>query len=249
MSDCSVVYEGPGCTLRLALIATAAAYRLHCRTLRADALLADGSVIKARHYPFDQEIFALCEGDALALGSLLADARFTVLVTVGRDGDRAAIVLEQLGCTVVRGSSRHRGTEALRGLVHHLKSSTTPAAIVVDGPLGPAGVAKSGAVACAMLTGRPLHALAASASRSIVFPGTWSGLYMPLPFARVAIVCDSPLPLPEQSGLLDADHHTEELTRRFQKIRRHTQRGIICPPNGEVSVRLADPPRSSERTR
>lgn len=223
---------GQGLVLRLALSAATAAYRLHCKTLRSAVLLGDGSVIKPQCFPFAGEIFALCETDALALGGFMAGAGFTVLVTVGKDGDRATFVLEKLGCTVVRGSSRHRGVEALRDLVRHLESTPAPAAIVVDGPLGPAGIAKSGAVACAMLTGRPLHALAASASRSVAFPNTWSSIYLPLPFSRLAIVCDGPLPLPDRSRLDDADRHAEVLTDRLRLIRSYSQRGIICPPKG-----------------
>lgn len=219
--------QGLGWASRLILKAATAAYRLHYSTLRVRLLLTNGSVMRARSYRFGREIFGLCEADALAVGGLLAGAGFTVLVTVGRDGDRAAFALERLGCTVVRGSSRLGGAEALRGLVRHLETSTGPAAIVIDGPLGPAGVAKAGAIACAMMTGRSLHALAASAHPVFAFPGTWSGIYLPLPFARVRVCCDDPLPLPDSFVLGDAEHHAETFTARLGAVRKRCQRGNL----------------------
>jgi lysophospholipid acyltransferase (LPLAT)-like uncharacterized protein len=222
--------QAPGALARLALDAATVAYRLLYATLRVRLLLADGSLIRLEHHTIGRELFALCERDALALGGLLARARFTVLVTVGRDGDRAAHVLERLGCTVVRGSSRGRGTEALRELVRGLAASPGPAAIVADGPLGPAGVAKPGAVACAVLTGRPLHALAASARPAMTIPGTWSGLYLPAPGARVVVARDHPLVLPERDRLGRCEHCAEDLTRRLRIIRADARRAIISPP-------------------
>ncbi len=86
-----------------------------------------------------------------------------MLVTIGRDGDWAAALLHRLGCRVVRGSSRRGGAAAFKGLLDKIKGSDGPTAIVVDGPLGPAGEAKEGAVACGMMTGRPVVAIAAAA--------------------------------------------------------------------------------------
>ncbi len=219
--------QGLGSAARLILTAGTAVYRLYYSTVRVRLLLTDGSAMRARSYRPGRGIFALCEADALAVGGLLAGAGFTVLVTVGRDGDRAAFALERLGCTVVRGSSRLGGAEALRGLVRHLESTAGPAAIVVDGPLGPAGIAKAGAIACAMMTGRPLHALAASAHSAFVFPGTWSGIYLPLPFTRVRVYCDDPLPLPDSSALGDVERHAETLTARLSAVRKLCQRGNL----------------------
>ena len=122
-----------GSGLRLGLSVATAAFRLHCRTLRSKVLLGDGSIVKPFRHRFSNEIFALCEADALALGGFIAGAGFTVLVTVGKDGDRATFVLKKLGGTVVRGSSRLGGADALRRLVRRLESSSAPAAIVVDG--------------------------------------------------------------------------------------------------------------------
>lgn len=184
-------------------------YRAYFATLRT-RLLPDGRVVPPREYPYGREIFALCERDALAVGGILAGREFSVLVAHGRDGDRASAVLAELGCRVVRGSSRQGGTEALRALVPILKRSNAPLGLVVDGPLGPAGRAKPGAAVCAVETGRPLRALGAAARHAFVFPGTWSGIYLPLPFTRVAIVLNEVNC--EAATYADVDRLTDDLS-------------------------------------
>jgi lysophospholipid acyltransferase (LPLAT)-like uncharacterized protein len=168
--------------IRPAATVAAFIYRTYHATLRVRLLLPDGTLGQADEYPPDRKIFALCERDALAVAGLISGTDCTVLVTIGRDGDWASALLERLGCHVVRGSSRLGGAAALKGLLDALRASNGPTAIVVDGPLGPAGEAKNGAVACGILADRPVHAVAAAARFRIVFPGTWSGIYLPLPF-------------------------------------------------------------------
>jgi hypothetical protein len=163
-------------------------YRLLHATLRVEGRLADGSRATPSTYPFGREVFALSERDALALGGILASARFTTLVAPGRDGDWATEVATALGGRVVRGASGRGGGRALAELLRGLPGDDGPLALVVDGPLGPAGEAKPGAVVCAARTGRLLRPVAAAARHELVLGSTWSRLWLPLPFSRVLVV-------------------------------------------------------------
>jgi lysophospholipid acyltransferase (LPLAT)-like uncharacterized protein len=192
-------------------------YRAYFATFRLQVLRTDGSLIVPRDYPYGREVFALCERDALALGGILTGRRFTVLVAHGRDGDLASAFLAALGCRIVRGSSARGGTGALRALVPLLSQSAEPLGLVVDGPLGPAGRAKPGAVICAIETGRPLGALGAAARHAFVFPRTWSGIYLPLPFTRVAIVLDDMNV--HAAAIEDVEPLTEALSGRLANAR------------------------------
>jgi len=211
---------------RPATAIAATIYHAYHRTLRLRIVFPDGTTIKAEDFRFDRQIFALFERDALAAAGLIAGAGCTVLVTIGRDGDWAAALLERLGCRVVRGSSRRGGAVAFKALLDALATSDTPAAIVVDGPLGPAGEAKSGAVACGMMAGRPVHAIAAAARHRIVFPGTWSGIYMPLPFSKVVVACDERLPIPEPPDPDRADRLSKQLTGRLKALGRIAEESV-----------------------
>jgi lysophospholipid acyltransferase (LPLAT)-like uncharacterized protein len=191
-------------------------YRSYFATFRIQLILPDGSIAPC-DYASERAIFALCERDALAMGGIIAGRRFAVLVAHGRDGDLAAAVLAALGCRVIRGSSARGGSGALRALVPLLVQTVEPLGLVVDGPLGPAGFAKPGAAVCAIETGRPLRALGAAARHAFVFPRTWSGIYLPLPFTRVAIVLDE-MNL-KGAAIADVEALTDALSGRLANAR------------------------------
>jgi lysophospholipid acyltransferase (LPLAT)-like uncharacterized protein len=194
-------------------------YRAYHRTLRLRGSSESGDAFDPRSYEFPAEIWALCERDTLALAGLAAARGFTVLVALGADGDWAAAVLTALGCKVVRGSSRRGGWTALRRLLSQLESGSGPLAVVVDGPLGPDGRVRPGALVCSQWSGRPLRVVAAHARYRVRFPGTWSGIYLPLPFAKVAIALARPLQVPATAALSDLDRWASEVEHRLAGAR------------------------------
>jgi lysophospholipid acyltransferase (LPLAT)-like uncharacterized protein len=202
-------------------------YRAYFATLRVQGRLADGSTVEPGRYPFGAEIFALCERDALALAGIMAHARFTVLVTLGRDGDWASGILAKLGCGVIRGSSLRDGARALTQLIRTMREGDAPGAIVVDGPLGPPGEAKSGILLCAQRTGRPIRALGVAARHQFVFRRTWSQLYLPLPFTRVVVACEDPLSVPASGDRELLAQLTRELNTRLAVARQRARAELI----------------------
>ncbi len=203
-------------------------YGLLHRTLRLEGILPDGSRVTPATYPFGMEIFAFCERDAFALGGLLGRARFTTLIAPGRDGDWATEVVTSLGGRVVRGATERGGTQALSQLLRDLAGNDGPLALVVDGPLGPAGVAKGGAVVCAARSGRPLRPVGAAARRTLVLGRSWSKLWLPLPFSRVVVVVGEPLPVPAGLDRPDRAHLAAELTARLAEVRRLALREVAA---------------------
>ena len=141
------------------------------------------------------------------------------LLTDG-DGDRAAAALLAEGIQVVRGSSRRGGARALRAIVRSLEEGACALGLVVDGPLGPSGIAKVGAVGCAVSTGRPLRAVAAAARYELTFRRAWSAIYIPLPFSRVVVVCDAPLGADVSPTRDNLEALRQELTARLARCRR-----------------------------
>lgn len=204
---------------RLLVRLLARAYRALHATLRVEGLLADGSRATPATYPFGPEVFALSERDALALGGILAAARFTTLVAPGRDGDWATEVATALGGRVVRGATERGGARALADLLRMLQSDGGPLALVVDGPLGPVGVAKAGAVVCAARTGRPLRPVAAAARRELVLGSSWSRLWLPLPFSRVVVVVGAAIPVAGVASRETREALARELSHALSRAR------------------------------
>lgn len=207
-----------GVALAWSAAAVASLFKVYFATLRVRLVLPDGSVTRLSDYVTGAEVFALCERDALILAGAIASRCPTVLVASGRDGDRATAALEAMGCRVIRRPSQRGGAAALFQIICELQESDTALGITVDGPLGPAGLAKSGAVVCALRTERPLRVLGAAARRSLVFPNTWSGIYLPLPFTTVIIVM-AHMPLPQAKGVADIAMLTERLTATLATVR------------------------------
>jgi len=225
-------------------------YRAYFATLRVEGLFCDGRTMLPGAYGFGPEIYALSERDALALAGIGTYAPMAALVTLGRDGDWAAALLKRLRFRPVRGSSLRGGSQALSELVRSLQESGTPAAIVVDGPLGPVGKAKPGTVVLGMRTRRPIRALGAAARREIVFRKSWSRIFLPLPFTKVVIACDDPLPQPATPEPGEVVARTDELTGRLALMRRRalTAVGRCGEEDGKAAVASAgfaagaDPP-------
>ena len=193
-------------------------------TLRG--FLPDGSVIEGRRYSFEKRLFAVCESDLIALAAFPIDRDVTVLIAPGRDGDFATAVAEGIGWRAVRGSSRRGGALALRALVRRLLAADSAGVVSVDGPLGPVGEAKEGILVCARNSGRPITPVAAAARHRFVVPGAWSGLFVPLPFTRVAAVVAEPLLVPFRCPREDLPALARELTRRLGEARARAARAV-----------------------
>ncbi|MEZ4333951.1 MAG: lysophospholipid acyltransferase family protein [Myxococcota bacterium] len=123
---------------------------------------------------------------------LFRDAGYAVAISRSRDGDRVAAVLDRLGyAEPARGSSSRGGSAALIGLLRRLAAGTT-VAVLVDGPRGPAAVAKPGIAALARRSATPIQPVALAA-RPALRLASWDRTLVPLPFARVVCAFGAPL--------------------------------------------------------
>lgn len=130
------------------------------------------------------QLGALWHRDALVAGYVFRDAEIAMPISRSRDGDLAAAIAMHLGFTAPpRGSSSQGGTPAVRGLITKLREGHT-AAIVIDGPRGPARVPKPGIIALSGWADTPVTGLAFSA-RSCFRLASWDRTLIPLPFSSV----------------------------------------------------------------
>ena len=109
----------------------------------------------------------------------------SLMISRSQDGEMIAAVAERSGWHAVRGSSSRGGKSALRQMIENLRKSGL-AAHVVDGPRGPAGEVKSGAIKLAQSTDSAIIPLFTSADRAWFFK-SWDSFFVPKPFARVVI--------------------------------------------------------------
>jgi len=119
--------------------------------------------------------------------------RTVVLVSLSSDGAIQARVLAMLGLRVVRGSSSRSGASGLAAVVRAMRREEADAAFAVDGPRGPYGVAKGGAVVAARAAGGVLVPMAGAVRQGVVLRRTWDRFAVAWPFTRVDLALGAPI--------------------------------------------------------
>lgn len=104
---------------------------------------------------------------------------------------------------LVLGSSGYDGQIALEKLIHMLKTSSRhfSTMVAVDGPRGPPGILKRGALEMASATRLPLVGVQFEYENAIQVP-TWDGKFFPLPGSKIII---------RRSHPIYVQHHEEGL--------------------------------------
>jgi lysophospholipid acyltransferase (LPLAT)-like uncharacterized protein len=164
-----------------------------------------------------QPILCLFHGRILPGTVFLKRRGIVVITSQNFDGEWIARIIERFGFGTARGSSSRNAAGALRRLVRELRAGH-PTAFTVDGPRGPGGVAKAGAVWLAMASGCPLVPFHVEAERCWTLR-SWDRAQIPKPFSRVAFVVGEPIDVP---GDLDDDgieRHRRLLETRLEALR------------------------------
>ncbi len=143
----------------------------------------------------------------------LSKRGITVMVSQSRDGEFAARFINAFGLGDVRGSSTRGGMGALIKLTQKLRKREASGGMVVDGPLGPARVAKMGAVMLAKKSKAPLIPITWGADKCWVL-NSWDRFIIPKPFSKIVYSLGEPLWVPE-----DADEEELEKCRKLLEDR------------------------------
>jgi lysophospholipid acyltransferase (LPLAT)-like uncharacterized protein len=119
--------------------------------------------------------------------------RTVVLVSLSSDGAMQARALGALGLAVVRGSSSRGGARGLAALVRRMRRESMDAAFAVDGPRGPYGGVKGGALVAAHAASAVLVPMGSAMARGFVLRRAWDRFAVAWPFSRVAVVLGAPI--------------------------------------------------------
>lgn len=110
-----------------------------------------------------------------------------VMISKSTDGDIASRVAEAAKVLPVRGSSSRDGGPAMKELILRLQQGKSSiAGHLLDGPRGPAGVVKAGAIAIASGAGAAIVPAYVAADRAW-HAKSWDKYMVPKPFARVTV--------------------------------------------------------------
>jgi len=145
----------------------------------------------------------------------LAHKNLTVMVSQSRDGEYATRLLNLFGHKNVRGSSTRGGSQALKELTQKIKEGGR-GGILADGPLGPARVAKIGAVIMAHEAQVPLIPLIWGVDRCWIL-NSWDRFLVPKPFARIVICYTEPIWIPPSVGGKELEDYRRLLEERLNQ--------------------------------
>jgi lysophospholipid acyltransferase (LPLAT)-like uncharacterized protein len=175
--------------IRFADVVIYALIRLICGTARwqvigqerADALLSDGHRI----------IFAFWHTCIFGATWFWRNRGIVVMSSRSRDAEFTGRLIKRFGYGTARGSATRGASRALAEMAECL-ANNIDVAFTMDGPRGPAFVAKRGAITLARHTGQAILPFHIAARRSISIP-SWDKLQIPLPFTRAAAFIGEPI--------------------------------------------------------
>lgn len=139
----------------------------------------------------------------------------SVMISKSTDGDIASRVAESAGVFPVRGSSSRNGGPALKEMISRFKEGRM-ALHLLDGPRGPAGIVKPGAIAIASGADAAIAPVYVRADRAW-HARSWDQYMVPGPFSRVTVTF---CPLMNLPAIKDGDD--------FEK-QRHALQEILTP--------------------
>lgn len=183
----------------LGVIARAWLFTLRVRVVCDPAL--EEAAVQGRPW-----VFAFFHGTQWPLLAFRRRRPTVVLVSLSRDGAMQARALALQGFRVVRGSTSRGGARGLAALVRRMRSDRADAAFAVDGPRGPYGIAKGGAVVAARAVGGVLVPLGGAIEHGFVLRRTWDRFGIAWPFSRVTVRLGAPIEPEDENarGALEA---------------------------------------------
>ena len=146
----------------------------------------------------------------------LGFTNLTIMVSQSRDGEYACRLAKSFGVDVVRGSSTRGGHKALENLTEEVKDGKS-AGMLLDGPIGPARVAKIGTIIMAHRTGVPIIPAAWGADRCWVL-NSWDRFMIPKPFSKIIVHMGEPICILKNASNEELEKYRELLQERLNSI-------------------------------
>lgn len=130
-------------------------------------------------------VYCVWHRDVPAAGAFLRRHAVTSLVSHSKDGDLLVKILSGARMDFVRGSDSRGALSGTRQLLRRLSLGKS-IATTWDGPKGPAGIRKPGAVWLSTMSGAPIVELRFSYGRHATL-GDWSRLRVPFPGTTISV--------------------------------------------------------------
>lgn len=164
-------------------------YKIYIKTLKIEYVFHPGFAARKGN----RFLFGFWHGrQFLLVPSYGKGYNVTLMSDLSWAGEIQARILAGFGYTVVRGSSKRRGIQALLEMKKELENGRS-GAFALDGPSGPIYRAKPGMLFLAKKMRIPVVPLISSADRAWIIKTTWCRYLLPKPFARCVCILGKPV--------------------------------------------------------
>jgi lysophospholipid acyltransferase (LPLAT)-like uncharacterized protein len=182
-------------------------------------------------------IYAFWHDSIFLLPSTHRNSGIMIMVSESKDGEIAAGILRHFGYEVVRGSSKRRGSRALRDLCDGMRAGKS-VAITVDGPRGPRHEAKEGAVFLAGKLQAPIIPVATGAKRFWTLERSWDKLVLPVPFTEGVVLYGQPI-MVNGTSREEIESKRRELEAALHWLTREATARTVAPQGEQSLLRKA----------
>lgn len=140
-----------------------------------------------------------------------------VMSSQSRDAEYIGRFIKRFGYGTARGSATRGGQRALVEMAQCLDNGID-VGFTIDGPRGPAYVAKPGAVTLARHTGQAILPFHITARRYFSLP-SWDRLQIPTPFTRAVVLIAEPIYVPRGAASEEIKSKQIQLQSALDRIR------------------------------
>jgi len=162
--------------------------KIYCSTLRIKFYF-DSEFLKLDR---NKVLFGFWHGRQFLLVPSFGTWNITLMTDLSWAGEIQTKILTRFGYEVVRGSSKHKGAQALLMMKKSVESGH-PGGLALDGPSGPIYKSKPGILFLAKKLGYPIIPIVSSAEKAWTIKNTWCNYLLPKPFSRCYVAMCRPV--------------------------------------------------------
>lgn len=190
--------------------------RLICSTLRWE--VRGGEHLDAIYGSGGRAIYTFWHSCIFSATWMWRKRGIVVMSSQSRDAEYIGRFIKRLGYGTARGSATRGGSRALAEMAECLATGID-VAFTIDGPRGPAYVAKAGAVTLARHSGQAILPFHVASSGYWTLP-SWDRLQIPKPFARAVTLIGEPIYVGRDDSAHEVSAKQELLQATLDRLRR-----------------------------
>ena len=166
--------------------------------------------------PEKPAIVIFWHGLMLPVWKLFSKRKPVAVVSLSKDGQLLSDLLTKWNYSLIRGSSSKEGKKVLEELSEVAKSNYV--LVTPDGPRGPLGKFKAGAIVASHRSHSPLFLVAIKIDFGKIFDKSWDKFQLPLPFSKITINISEGINIPENSTREDIEDIVSKLETQLCKM-------------------------------